>query len=253
MPNTRDVLAAWFNTEMRAWNAGGQQLTFNMADLCKSYIAATTQGIVMDLKIGPSPHIKKYVDSGIFSTAFIGCKRAGTIENQCMGSMSVDDTKRTRYGNGFELALFSKDRFPSTLKNSPYTEWFPQATAAHNRAMGQNNNFALPQGLKGDWFDIGNNGKAKHESQLGIMGATFEGILEDEKCYGPIRIFKREDDQTNKSDKFRTTDEQRLKMQELTFSELAQASVKEGGIDVTAEGMPPITDMLELLSLTKKR
>lgn len=250
LPGTREVLGVWFHTHMPEWNEGGQRLTFNMADLCKSYLAATTRGIVMDLKIGPSPHIKRYVDSGIFSSTFIGCRRVGTIENQLMGSMSDDDTQRTTYGIGFETALFQKNMV-TDLTGNPFGEWFPQATAAHNRAMGAGK-FALAQGLKGAWFDIGKYGRNAHGETLRIFDAHFEGIAREED-FGAVRIFKREDDQSNKFGGVRTTDDDREKMQSLTFRELAQHSTISGPIDVEAPGMPPVEDMLSLLRLTRKR
>ncbi len=249
LPETRGVLARWFATAMPKWDQGGKQLTFNMADLSKSFLAATTKGIVMDLKIGPSPHIKRYVDTGIFSSAFIGCKRVSTIENQLMGSMSDDNTKRTTYGNAFESFLFDKKK-PPEFKAKPGDEWFPYATLAHGRAMG---NVNTPQGLKGDWFDIGKYGKQKHLEQLRISHAEFEGIA-GEKEAGAVRVFKREMDQSNKfNNPSPTSDAHRLEAQRVAFWELAQASVGSGSpIDVTAEGMPPITDMLALLTLTRK-
>lgn len=248
LPKVREVLAAWFDTRMPAWSEGGQLLTFNTVDLCKSFLAATQRGIVMDLKIGPSPHIKRYVDTGIFGASFIGCKRVGTIENQLMGSMNEDDADRATYGEGFETALFAK-RIVSEVKGSPFGEWFPQATAAHNRAMGAGK-FSLPEGLRGSWFDIGKYGKKAHGTRLNIHDADFVGIAKEED-FGPVRIFKREDDQTNKFGGKRTSEEERVEARMLTIRELADHSGISGPIDVTADGMPPVEDMLALLALTR--
>ena len=111
--------------------------------------------------------------------------------------------------------------------------------------------FSLPEGLKGAWFDIGKYGEKAHGETLRIFGAHFAGIA-GEPEYGAVRIFKREADQTNKAGGVRTTDEDRLEMQSLTFRELAHHSSISGPIDVEAPGMPPVEDMLSLLRLTRK-
>lgn len=221
MPKTREVLAHWFSMQMGVVADANRKFTFNMVDLCKSFIAATRKGIVMDLKIGPSPHIKKYVDAGVFEKEFIGCKRAGTLENQVMGSMEGKETeggpesagpKRIAYGKGFEAALFKKPTALADMKRDNTAEWFAMATAAHKGGMASST-----------WFDIGTPGRAKHESEYGISDAEFDGIA-GEKCYGPIRIFKREDDQTNKAGGTRTSDSDRQALHAIALAELEALS-----------------------------
>lgn len=239
MPKTRVVLKAWF-TETKKKNMGGlfsgdarRTFTFNIVDLCKSFLAATRKGVVMDLKIGPSPHIKKYVDSGIFESTFVGCKRVSTVENQLMGSMSDDDTKRTAYGEGFEHFLFSGGVTPDKMKTQKTEKWFSNATLAHGRAMGSS---MTPKGLKGGWFDIGKYGKARHAKDLGISGTDFVGIAEEEEA-GAVRVFKREADQTNKSGNTPTTDEERLEVQRVALSELPEAPTGEDSFAIAMQAL----------------
>lgn len=218
---TRAVLTVWFTKNPPAWNSGGREQIFNMVDLSKSYIGMTRVGIVFDMKVGPSPHVKKYVDSKVFHECFVTYKRARVVENQCMGSMmKLDkDNAREKYGKGFESALFTKsvahgDLNPSSMGISIAKKWFPVATDSHKKACGNKSKFATTgdlAGLRGRWFDIGPYGKARHARDLHIADAKFEGI--DGEDYGPIRIFKREWDQTNKSSNSTpTTDKDRDRM-----------------------------------------
>lgn len=249
---TAEVLTSWYERRVPAWNNGGQAFTYNMVDLTKSSIAGTEVGLVMDMKIGPTAHLKTYFDAGAFHDYFNGYKRAGTIENQCMGSMAGDHELRHTYMGGFDKALFATNGVSKLeMIEKPTAEWFGKATAAHTRAMGSKSPYSLKEGLKGNWLDLSENGKAKHGELLGILGATFEGI-EGRESFGPLRNFKREDDQTNKASGQATTDEERLKMQRDTFRELASASLEEDAVDVTAPDMPSIKSMLELLRLSKK-
>jgi hypothetical protein len=239
MPKTREVLAAWYAASKGRGLIGAEAkraFAFNMVDLSKSFLAATRKGVVMDLKIGPSPHIKKYVDSGIFSDAFIGCKRVSTVENQLMGSMSDDDTKRTAYGVGFEHFLFEKN-LVSKVKNETTEKWFSHATLAHGRAMGS---AMTPKGLKGAWFDIGKYGKDKHSSQLNLPSTEFVGIANEAES-GAVRIFKREMDQTNKGGGTPTTDEHRLEMQRVALAELPEAPTGEEPFAVAMRALLPKT------------
>jgi hypothetical protein len=102
-------------------------------------------------------------------------------------------------------------------------------------------------------LDIGVQGKMDHINKYALAGATVVGIA-GEEFYGPLRIFKRESDQTNKSGA-KTTDEDRIDIQRVAFLELAQASSlvpgDGGDVDIYAAGMSPISDMLQLLSLTR--
>ena len=239
MPNTRAVLKAWF-AETKKRNLGGligddarRTFTFNIVDLCKSFLAATRKGIVMDMKIGPSPHIEKYVDSDLFNSTFVGCKRVSTIENQLMGSMSDDDTKRNTYGLAFEHYFFTGSVTPESMKGQKTEKWFSKATTAHGQAMG---NARTEKGLKGTWYDVGKYDKVKQFSGVLFDDAKFVGIA-GEKEAGAIRVFKRESDQTNKSGNTPTTDEERVEMRRVALLGLPPAPDGDGAFAVAMRAL----------------
>ncbi|MDP1666314.1 MAG: hypothetical protein Q8L79_14475 [Methylobacter sp.] len=216
---TRDVLAAWYTGVMPAWKDGGRVQTFNMVDLSKSYIGMHRVGVVFDMKVGPSPHIKKYVEAKVFENNFVSYNRCNAAENQCMGSMMaiLEGNARWKYGLGFEDGLFTSGPQhgglnPGSMSLSVGSEWFPVATDAHKKALGKKGLFTTGsmKGLRGEWYDIGRDGKNRHIKE-GILGATFEGI--DGEYYGPIRIFKNEWDQTNKSSNPNPTTDQQRKLE----------------------------------------
>ncbi len=219
-PKTGQVLLGWFDRKMEKfaqpgkmfWKTRGMPFTFNVVDLCKSYIAATCPGIVLDMKVGPSLHILKYVKSGVFHDFFVGYVRCGTIENQCMGSMNEDDTVRHRYGAEFDRRLFQR-RIVQTMVSEYTDPWYPEATIAHNGTCSNT--------IKDVWFDVGKYGKDQH-ARLGVFNADVVGIA-DEPEYGPFRIFKREDDQSNKHGGVSTTDEERQAAIRMARLELARA------------------------------
>jgi hypothetical protein len=238
----RRVMASWYANPIRAWGQGGQEQIFNMVDLSKSYVAATRRGIVLDMKIGPSPHLKKYVDKKVFENHFVSYYRAGTIENQCMGSMCPDNSLRREYGKRFVRWAVPSRAEESDKMKAPFDIWFGNITSAHI------NSCTLGQKSSLKFLDIGMQGRADHVKLYQLANATVEGIA-GESFYGPLRIFKKESDQTNKSGG-NTSEEERVALRDLAFRELAQASMQDE-IDVTAKGMPPVADMLELLDRTK--
>ncbi|NVB43165.1 hypothetical protein G6O69_35405 [Pseudenhygromyxa sp. WMMC2535] len=235
--DTRAVLTTWYEKDLPGWNEGGKERVYNMVDLSKSYIGMSRVGIVIDIKVAPSPHIEKYVDSKVFANNFITYKRAKVVENQCMGSMMPleQDNDRERYGKGFESALFTKSAAhgtlnPLTMKDTIDKAWFPVATDAHKKACGSKTKFATTgdlHGLRGKWFDIGPYGKNRHKLELLIADADFKGIDGDD--YGPFRIFKREWDQTNKQhNPSPTTDEHRDEMFVVAMKEFMKTGKTSG-------------------------
>ena len=231
---TRAVLATWYTKVIPEWKSGGKEQVFNMVDLTKSYIAMTRVGVVFDIKVAPSVHIEKYVNSGVFSKYFVSYKRANVLENQCMGTMMdlASGNAREKYGKGFESAMFTKSSAhgelnPLAMKDNIGKSWFPVATDAHKKACGGRTKFGITgdmNGLRSAWFDIGPYGASIHKSELLIADAGFTGI--DGADYGPIRIFKREWDQTNKQgNQTPTTDGDRDKMFVETMKELAMTGM----------------------------
>jgi hypothetical protein len=233
----REVLNSWFGREILDWELGGKEQIFNMVDLTKSYIASTCRGVVLDLKIAPTLHLGKYVEANAFEDYFVSYVRKGTMENQCMGSMNESSELRRKYGTRFIKWLLPSQDEVMEFQRDYNTALFGKITSAHIKS--------LALGWKKDFMDIGKNGKKQHKDQLYISNADCIGIA-NEKSYGPLRIFKRESDQTNSNPSERTTPQEVIKAYRLTISEIATASLGSL-VNVTEIGMPPINDLLELL------
>jgi catechol-2,3-dioxygenase len=108
---------------------------------------------------------------------------------------------------------------------------------------------SLGNKVKIKYLDIGVVGKTDHQNTYALYDADVEGVA-GEQYYGPLRIFKKAGDQSNASAADRTTEAEQKAMRDLTFRELAQASIGDGPVDVTAQGMPPISDLLALMKKT---
>jgi hypothetical protein len=226
-----------------------------MVDLSKSYIGMHRMGIVFDMKVGPSPHIRKYVEQKVFEKHFVSYNRCNAAENQCMGSMMAleDGNARCKYGLGFEDGLFTPGAQhgglnPALMSSKVGSEWYPVATDAHKKGLGKKGRFpsGSTKGLRGEWYDIGRDGQKRHEKE-GIFGAAFDGI--DGKYYGPIRIFKNELDQTNKPNNPNpTTDPQRKLECERALKSLIPEAKKSGMLNELQQFLltPVMTNLLGL-------
>ncbi|AGC48095.1 hypothetical protein MYSTI_06822 [Myxococcus stipitatus DSM 14675] len=98
MPNARALLLQWIE------NIGVGYTSYAIGDLTKSFIAGTRVGIVLDLKIGPSPYLPDY-PAEPFLNNFISFTRAGAggVENQCLGSFNLDASNK--YGRNFDAGV----------------------------------------------------------------------------------------------------------------------------------------------------
>jgi hypothetical protein len=237
----RDVLQGWCTKPLLPWDEGGQTQIYNMVDLTKSYIAATRRGVVLDLKIGPSPHLKTYVDAGVFENHFISYERAGIVENQCMGSMRLESDFRLEYAKRIKSRLVPTPVDRAKMKAQPYDAWFNEITSGHSTAC-----VFGKKTLK--YLEIASGGRAEHLKRYQIANASVVGIA-GEQFYGPLRIFKRSDDQTNKGGA-KTTLLDQVKMRDLTFREINTAE-GAGKIDINAPGMPPFQALLALLNSSR--
>lgn len=158
---------------------------YNMVDLTKSYVGATERGIVLDLKVGPSPHLAAY--EACFAEKFIsytrGSNTAERPENQCIGTMQDDNELRCRYAENFALQV-QTNRGDLEAVGGHERSWFNAITGWHGRAFAATRAgmdvARTPPPTRGsiDSFAV---------SEIGAPG------------HGPFRVFKRADDQTNKS------------------------------------------------------
>ena len=189
------LLRVWLGTPMKPWAGGGQELTYNLGDLTKAILAMTRQGVSLDLKIGPTPIVEEFVAKGAFARYFVTFIRKGVIENQRLGTMEGGDRLRGTY----RTKVFTKSTSDDlrSMASAPYAPHYNDITRWHNSS------FLGPMRLL--WLDIHKYGKARHLSQLQIPETrnTFAGIAE--KTHGPLRIFKKENDQANASSGDRTT------------------------------------------------
>jgi hypothetical protein len=238
----RQVLRSWCTERILPWDSGGQTQIYNMVDLTKSYLAATRTGMVIDLKIGPSSHLSRYIEAGVFENHFVSFERAGITENQCMGSMRLASDFRLEYARHVMGWLFQDRCAVGTMQAKPHDRWFNEITGGHNRAC-------VFGKRKLNFLDISTNGKAVHSSKYRISNADVDGVS-GEKSYGPLRNFKSASDQTNKSGSVKTALIDQVKMRDLTFREI-NAAENAGKINIDAPGMPTIGPLLALLERTR--
>ena len=188
MPNTRALLKAWIAATNK--KKPDTDLIFNLVDVTKSYIGGTRQGIVLDLKAGPSKHLASDYEA-VFGKKFISYTRGGNTvlpENQCMGTMDGEKSAiRGKYAAYFESKV---TKSLEDFTKNPTKAWFGLITVFHGeafRATGAGIDVATqaPGGakLKADQFVVEEIGEPSH---------------------GPFRIFKHKADQTNKSGSIKT-------------------------------------------------
>jgi len=197
----RDVLSTWYNHARTAGLDGDAETKrdqiFNMVDLTKSYIGATRRGIVLDLKVGPSPHLRDYAEA--FKTKFISYTRGtlmvggsgGLPENQCIGTMQESNTLRCSYASHFngkvQLAL-------AAFKSKPKDKHYDQFTIFHARFFG----LTL---YKKDTLNV----TLKAPDGTAVSSKHTVKEIDREVSHGPFRVFKRSGDQTNQSSGVKTT------------------------------------------------
>jgi hypothetical protein len=182
LPRSRELLKAWLEATKKKKPAD-VCFIYNLIDVTKSYIGGTRQGIVLDMKAGPSKHLSDY--NNAFNKMFVSYSRGGNTvgkpENQCMGTMEASDTLRGKYAAKFEsiVAAGLED-----YKKDPNGKWFNLVTRWHGEsflAASPNIDVALQA-------PNGSNVK-KDEYVVDEIGAP---------NHGPFRVFKMASDQTNK-------------------------------------------------------
>jgi hypothetical protein len=205
VPKTRELLTAWLDAAKATPPRAVCDHVFNVVDLSKSYICSTQLGIVLDLKVGPSPHVAAYQDC--LEKKFVSYTRADQTatspENQCMGTMTA--AVRDKYAKRFEQVVTAKfldvDPFP-TNKSTPTAAHFDKITGWHGKSA------TVAQFV--DTAKLGPNGGAppKGTGNLSIYRVDEIGG----SGHGPFRVFKRAKDQTNKPSSVPTTKEDVFKL-----------------------------------------
>lgn len=155
---------------------------YNMVDMAKSYIGGTRQGIVLDMKVGPSVHLQDFVES--FYTKLISYTRGGNTfgdlpENQCIGTMQETDELRNLYATKFN------ERVKTGLSAAdPNKLWFNLITGYHGQSYQQSQN----------WLDVATKKPDGKPNEDGFKVSEPGGY-----GHGPFRVFKNASDQSNRS------------------------------------------------------
>ena len=186
---------------------------FNMVDLTKSYIGGTRQGIVLDVKVGPSVHLQAYAES--FRKYLISYTRGGNTaevpENQCIGTMQESETLRLAYAQAFNAKIKGQKYRPGLLDAKATESWFNALTSFHGQSYkktGEGLDVATmsPTGEG----DVDNPVKGYSVSEPGPRGQ------------GPFRVFKRATDQTNKAG-LKTKPEEVKRLAAEVYTELVES------------------------------
>jgi hypothetical protein len=196
----RHVMKAWYDSVAPDTPCTIEHI-YNMADITKSYIAGTRRGIVLDLKIGPSEHVRTCEAAGVFSNCFVSFQRGSSTfgdlpENQCMGTMQIGHVLRGAYIKRFDQALATFDAYKERA-SKPNDKHFDYLTGLHGKG------WVAVQKLRGA-MDVA---APTQMARLGLGGLSVKEI-DDEVSFGPFRVFKRKADQTNTSMASTSADEQ---------------------------------------------
>lgn len=153
-----------------------------MVDLTKSYLGATQKGIVLDMKVGPSPHLQAYTES--FKDNLVSYTRGGNTaelpENQAIGTMQESDVLRSKYAENFnnKIKIFVSEGTPNHND-----AWFNKLTGYHGKSYSQSK----------QWIDVATKTPNKEpiEKNYPVNEPGSVG-------HGPFRVYKHPSDQTNK-------------------------------------------------------
>ena len=178
LSDTRKTLTKWLSEVPNIVRPASNHMDqiYNTVDVTKSYIGGTRKGIVIDIKVGPSPHLNNYIES--FSKNFISYTRAGKTaenlpENQCMGTMQDTNELRLAYANSFN------ERMKALAEVDVKTKWFDKITGYHGNACiaiyNSTKQFIDVATQKEDGTPVGNN------YPVGEPGGS---------SHGPFRVFK---------------------------------------------------------------
>ncbi|WP_342376150.1 hypothetical protein NVS55_33475 [Myxococcus stipitatus] len=152
MPTTRALLRRWIG------DMGVGYTSYAIGDLTKSFIAGTRAGIVLDLKIGPSPHVHAY-PAAPFTSTFVSFSRPGafSVENQCLGSLNIEVSNA--YGRFFDPSVSGLE--DSTFDQQTNAEAvFGAITSKHQLAFSQmkskSTDVKTKDSQQWEFFELGN-------------------------------------------------------------------------------------------------
>ena len=182
LQGTRTILSDWLRKPIGDVTDPKDYL-YNVADLTKSVLGATQQGIVLDLKTGPSEFVPDY--ESCFQDHFVSYTRGSNcsrVENQCMGTMQQTDGLRSLYAKRFEECAATG--ITNLVNESRGTKQFDRITGFHGKAYAA----AKPN------IDVAktpppNSGKELAFYEVGELSGV---------GYGPFRVFKPASNQSNK-------------------------------------------------------
>jgi hypothetical protein len=202
----REVLTAWIAATNGAKppepNKDKSHL-YNMIDITKSYIGGTRKGIVLDTKVGPSPHLGAYL--AVFDQKFVSYSRgrntAGRPENQCIGT--GNDGLRTKYAAKFDEKIRG---VLESYKTQPTGAWFNALTGFH----GDGFKAAAPN------IDV-----AEMAPGGGDVGNQYVVTEPGGPSHGPFRVFKHKNDQSNTGVSFTRPQDVAALMQQVYTQELS--------------------------------
>ena len=209
MGDTRAILSRWLNKSPENLDFPKHH-TYNLADLAKSYIGGTKQGIVLDLKVGPSVHLEDYAKKS-FKERMIGATRGGNstnAENYMIGTMQEGDELRSKYAASFNNKVKGVMGEETGLgKLTKALEKDGKAPLAYNHICGYH----------GKAYNDSKN--AKREPWLNVAEQTPTGEKLEKRSgwngdlpvsepgiygHGPFRVHKHPSDQANKPNCIRT-------------------------------------------------
>jgi hypothetical protein len=228
LPKTRELLLAWLEAAKKdPPKKVGTDIpphVFNVGDLSKTYIAASQAGIVLDLKVGPSPHVAAYLDclDAKFVSYTRGAQTAERPENQCAGTVKAN-ALRDAYAKGFELAATAKQKDSDPYegyKSAPTGSHFDKITGWHGKGSAAAK--FVDTALKGP------DGQLPKPDAKSKLSPYVVREIAGENGHGPFRVFKRAKDQTNKPSSVPTTKKDQWELADWVLkNELKKATVEE--------------------------
>ncbi|GGY57466.1 hypothetical protein GCM10011297_32610 [Bacterioplanes sanyensis] len=217
---TRETLRTWLNKIPDDGKPSIDHI-FNMVDMTKSYLGGTRRGLTVDLKVGPSAHLKDYLnafDNRLVSYSRGGNTASGLPENQVIGTMAASNELRARYAENFN----SKVKRDGLADVDPNEKYYDKLTSYHGNSYNQSNKDANRRRIPAEnqWIDTAErtpDNKPKGDDD------RYEVSEPSSKGYGPFRVFKHPADQSNKAGSIKTKPEdiQRL-AQEALENEISQ-------------------------------
>lgn len=224
---TRETLRTWLNKIPDDGKPSIDHI-FNMVDMTKSYLGGTRRGLTVDLKVGPSGHLKDYLnafDNRLVSYSRGGNTASGLPENQVIGTMAASNELRARYAENFN----SKVKRDGLADVDPNEKYYDKLTSYHGNSYNQSNKDANRKRIPAEnqWIDTAE--MTPENTPKGEDG-RYEVSEPSSKGHGPFRVFKHPADQSNKAGSIKTKPEDVHRLAEDTLEN--EISKVEGANDI---------------------